>query len=451
MNHTRIDIYMHKCPHHVPHSKRIALNAVSIFIVLLLSFSCAWAQTNFISEYLLDRDTVEVPFEYKDHQIMVHGQVDDREALTFLLDTGASSPVLNKTLGINGTHIKDTVIQEAEGQTLSESVWISDIRLGNKENSVHVHNIAALIADLSNMEKVLGHRIDGIVGISFLAGYVTEINYNAQKLIVSKSLPRSLEGKHPDDQKLFRFNLIDSNPLKIASCVMIGGQLHSKYDYNFLLDTGFGGYLSVAQSAGLEAGLYKSDTPQIPTTNYSVSRMFRSNKIRANYLTLGAINLSNRVISIDFRNNDAYGQTGIVGNRFLQNYRVTLDYPRRKLWLERVTDHEESDEAEKPSLGFSVRADGRTLKVDSVQNNSPAQQGGIHPGDSILSINGKEFDPQHTALSLNRLVLPEKKVVLEIKQGADPNFGTSGVRTLTLIPLCPLDWKPPPALSNEKH
>lgn len=411
----------------------------------------ASSQTNFITEYLLDRDTVEVPFEYKDHQIIVHGQVDDREGLTFLLDTGASSPVFNKTLGLNGTHIKDTLIQEAEGVTPAESVWLSDLKLGVKENSVHVHNIAVLIADLSRMEKILGHRIDGIVGISFLAGYVTEIDYGARLLHFSKEPKKSLIGKHADDQRLFLFDLINANPLKLASCVMVNGQLHFKYDYNFLLDTGFGGYLSVAQSAGLEAGLYRPDTPRIPSTNYSVSRIFQSNKIRASYLTLGSINLSNKVISIDYRNNDSYGQTGIVGNRFLQNYRVTLDYPRHKLWLERATDHEEMDEAEKPSLGFSVRADGRTLKVERVQINSPAQLAGIHPGDTILTIDGKDIDPLHTASALNMLALPGKNVVLEIKKGADPNFGTSpGRHTVSLTPICPLDWKYA-SESNGKH
>ncbi len=433
-----------------PHDK--LLTRTFCLLIFIIMFTPAGAQINFLTEYLLDRDIVEVPFDYKDHQIIVHGQVDDREGLVFLLDTGASSPVLNKSLGVNGTHIKDTVIQEAEGITPAESVWLSDLRLGEKENSVHVHNIAVLIADLSRMEKFLGHRIDGIVGITFLAGYVTNIDYTGHLLHFSKELSKSEASRHADEQKLFSFGLTDTNPLKVSSCVLLAGQLHTKYDYYFLLDTGFGGYLSVAQSAGLEAGLFKPDTPRIPTTNYSVSRIFQSNKIRANYLMLGSINLSNKVISIDYRNNDAYGQTGIVGNRFLQNYRVTLDYPHRKLWLERATEHDELDDAEKPSLGISVRADGHTIKVERVQANSPAQQSGIRAGDTIISIDGKEIDPEHTASALNMLAIPGKSITLGIKQGADPNFGTSaGLHTVSLKPSSPLDWKAAVSEQDIKH
>src|SRR5258708_1994464 len=71
---------------------RVALPLLCVAAGLLTSFSNASSQTNFITEYLIDRDIIEVPFEYKNHQIIVQGQVDNREGLTFILDTGASSP-----------------------------------------------------------------------------------------------------------------------------------------------------------------------------------------------------------------------------------------------------------------------------------------------------------------------------------------------------------------------
>src|SRR5262249_27296208 len=153
-----------------------------------------------------------------------------------------------------------------------------------------------------------------------------------------------------------------------------------------LLDTGFGGYISVAQSAAQQSGLLSDRTPRIPGSNYSFSHQFRSDKIRASYLMLGEINLSNRVVQIDVRNNDSFGQTGIVGNRLLQNYRLTIDFPRKKLWMERVTTREEPDETDKLSYGLTLRTDGGMIRVAKVGRYSPADRAGLQVGDVLNAI-----------------------------------------------------------------
>lgn len=413
-----------------------------ITMFLLAANTPAHAQAKFITEYQLDRDVIEVPFEYKNHQIIVRGEAEDKKDLTFLFDTGASSPVLEKSLGLTGTHIKDTVIQEAEGVTAAESIWLSKMALNGKEGSTRVTNIAVLLTDLSQMSRLLGVKIDGIVGITYMAGYVTEIDYARRVLRFFDSRRVALSGRKPDNQRTFLFDLSPANPTRVAPSVLLSGKLHEKYDYSFLLDSGYGGYISVAQAAAQESGLFKEGTPRIPSTSYSVSRRFVTNKIRAGFLMLGEVNLSGRIISVDVRNNDTYGQTGIVGNRFLQNYRVILDYQRHKLWLERVTEKEEPDEAEKPSLGITVRADGNSIRVEKIAKNSPAQRAGLRPGDMIVSVNGQSLATLSTAQALNLLASPQGRTTLALVRGVDPNLGTPGEPlNLTLDPSSPLDWK----------
>ncbi len=73
----------------------------------------AWAQqaqAPFVTEYQIDRDAVEVPFEYFNHQILVRGDADTKKDLTLLFDTGATSPVLDKSLGLVSYHLGDSVI-----------------------------------------------------------------------------------------------------------------------------------------------------------------------------------------------------------------------------------------------------------------------------------------------------------------------------------------------------
>jgi len=52
-------------------------------------------QGKFISEYRLDSEVVEIPFDYKEHQILVKGRASGRKDLLFLFDSGASAPGLS--------------------------------------------------------------------------------------------------------------------------------------------------------------------------------------------------------------------------------------------------------------------------------------------------------------------------------------------------------------------
>ncbi|MCS6776093.1 MAG: PDZ domain-containing protein [Chloroherpetonaceae bacterium] len=415
----------------------------ALLLCVLLSGSGVQAQIKpaFQTEYRLERPTITIPFEYRQNQIVVRGQANDRKDLVFLFDTGASIPVMEKSLGLTGSHIADAQFREAEGITRAQAIWLDDIFLFGEEGAAHVHNIAVFLADLSQISRLLNLKIDGVLGASFMAGYVTEIDYARRVIRLHSQRTYTVMGRKPDNQRTFLFNLKPTNPLQPGGTMTIEGQLHPKYDYEFLLDTGFGGYLSVAHSAAREAGLIDDRTPRVPIVNYSVTRRFQSLKIRASYLTVGAINLSGRVIQVDLRNNDVYGQIGIIGNRMLQNYRITMDFPRLKLWMERVTEKEEPDEAERPTLGLTIRADGRSIRVERVARYSPAQRGGVRPGDAIVAINGVDTATMDLSQVTGLLTTPRGETVLSLQRGVDPNFGTRGAPfTVTLRPASPLDW-----------
>lgn len=421
---------------------------LSIFGSLFLSL-CLLAQgkpavfrpTHYVTQYFINQDIVEIPFEYVQHQILIHGDITGKKNLTFLFDTGATAPVLDKSIGPVGARMGDTRIKEAEGETTGQSVLLDEIRLGKENERVSVRSIPTLLTDISQLGRLLERKIDGIVGITFLAGFVTEIDYANHMLRFYNPRNYTVATRTPDDQRTFLFSLLPTNGNLPASTLLLAGELHEKYDYNFLLDTGFGGYLSVAQSAALESGLVKPETPRVAVTNFSVTRRFRSDKIRASYLMLGTINLSGRIVQVDMRNKDIYGQAGIVGNRLLQNYKVTLDYPRKKLWLERVTDRQEPDEVETPTLGLSIKADGKVMRVEKVARYSPAHHAGVKPGDSILAINGEPSDSFTPTQAMHLLSAPHGATTLALKRGVDPNLGTGGeTYTLTLTPASPVDW-----------
>lgn len=411
--------------------------------LFLFGLAGVGAQSRFVTEYQMDADITEVPFEYIQHQIVIHGMAGEKTDLFFVFDTGSTIPVMEKALDLKGYHFPNAVLQEAEGSRLAETLLMDDLGIGKTGQTVHARNIPVLLSDLSQVSKVVGRKIDGIVGITFMAGYVVEVDY--AKKILRFLLPRryTIADRHPDNQTTFLFNLTNAEPKYPVSNLLFSGKLVSDYDYDFILDTGFGGYVSVAKSAAELSGLIKPGTARIPGASYSVSHQFRSDKIRASFITLGEINISNRIIQVDTRNGDTYGQNGIVGNRFLQNYRLTLDYQRRKLWLERITTKEEPDEIDKPTLGLTVRTDGGMVHVVKVAEASPAEHAGVQNGDEIISINGQALEELGMAKALELLGSPEGKTSLEILRSSNNTAANASI-TLTMTPESPLDWKATP-------
>lgn len=202
------------------------------------------------------------------------------------------------------------------------------------------------------------------------------------------------------------------------------------------MDSGYAGYLTIGGIAAQTAGILKTTTPRISSFAYSVSRKFQTLKIRTPFLKVGELDLKGKIISIDYRNNDAFGQFGIMGNRLLQNFRVTLDFQRKKLWLERTVEKEkeEQDEAEHLSLGITIRTDGTTVVLETVPPNSPASKLGLRPGDRLLAIDGVTLDRLTTPQIANLLANPKKETRLRCVD----KFGTE--HEATVPASSPLDW-----------
>ena len=419
--------------------RMLTICVVTALLLAGASLSVA-AQSKFITEFAMDTPTVDVPFVYSQHQIIIHGEAGGKKDLTLLFDTGASVPLFDKSLELEGYNFPDAVIQEADGNSNARAVLLGDLVIGQDQQIVRARNLGVLLSDLSQVSKVMGRKIDGIVGLSFMTGFIVEIDYGKKNLRFMSPRKFAISDRKPDNQSTFLLSLKDSEPKRPTSTLLVSGKLIGDYDYDFILDTGFGGYVSVAKAAAQLSGLMKNDTPHIPAESFSVSHRFKSEKIRASFLMLGDINLSNRIIQVDARNGDSYGQNGIIGNRLLQNYRITLDCQRHRVWLERTTSKEEQDEAAKPTLGLTIRTDGGMIRVVRVAPMSPAARAGVQMGDEILRIDGLSVGEIGMQTAITILASPDGPTDLEVKHDMNAGGDSNSQATLKLIPASPLDW-----------
>jgi hypothetical protein len=113
--------------------------------------------------------------------------------------------------------------------------------------------------------------------------------------------------------------------------------------------------------------------------------------------------------------NAAAGFDGILGAEVFRRYRLTLDFPGKRVYFEETAEARKSYEFD--TSGMFLVAEGkdfRTFKVLSVGEDSPAAEAGVMTGDVIVAVDGQ----------------PTKGLTLEKLRASFRNVGA--MRELTL-------------------
>ena len=124
---------------------------------------------------------VTVPFEYAQKEILCRGKIENVEPLWFLIDTGTSDTLIDRSFAAQCLLPKGDNYQIAafRGKIQSETTKIDRLELG----TLAVNNVTAQIADLSAQSKQVGRSIAGIIGMNVLANYLVTIDYAKPCLI----------------------------------------------------------------------------------------------------------------------------------------------------------------------------------------------------------------------------------------------------------------------------
>ena len=80
--------------------------------------------------------------------------------------------------------------------------------------------------------------------------------------------------------------------------------------------------------------------------------------------------------------------TGTIGNRYLSDFIITLDYKNKRVGY---TLNEIPEPEYKGSFGFGYFVHNNKVLINSVKDGSEIAEKGIQPGDEIISINGIEI------------------------------------------------------------
>ncbi len=312
----------------------------------------------------------------------VYVTMNGSRPLHFVLDAGSPFTLLNtgvpQTVGFgvesektleNGFVLR-TYMPKACVRTLG--VTLSDIGIGDIE--------------LDHVSAVEGTRVDGLIGGELFQKYVVRIDYMGSRVDVFDADTYNYRG---DGTVL---------PLNIDGLAFTDASLHAPdgrwVNGTFIVDTGVRLAL-LLNGPFVDKNRLLSGEKRVPraSVGVGVNGETRGDIFSVSAVELGGLHMTD-VMSVASRDdvvidsND--GLAGIIGGDLLRRFRVTLDYPHKRMILE------ETPETYTPFVydrsGMFLLAEGadyRTIRVHRVIVGSPAEDAGIHSGDRLVSVDGK--------------------------------------------------------------
>jgi Flp pilus assembly protein TadD/predicted aspartyl protease len=321
------------------HSFEEAAAAFRNYVNLLpnrdVSEKAAWtrAQIRFLDSFKskrpLDLDGASegrvwrVPIRIEREKVLVRGKVNGGAPQDFILDTGAEQTVISRDVARRRGVIPITYIQSAG----VGEVGMRGLQIGTLDTleigELRIRHVPCLIKNppLSGLPSREPESFSPLA-----LGLSMRVDYARRELTMTRRL-----GQDRYEAEL---------PLRMHRLAMVGGRVNQTHRAPFVVDTG-GEVISISQST---AGIIQPEPTfrRIPLKVYGTSGWDKDaflmpnvdlefNTIRFNRIPVVVLNLQAPSALLGFQ------LGGIVGHKFLSQYRVSIDLDRSIVGLDRNT------------------------------------------------------------------------------------------------------------------
>lgn len=321
------------------------------------------------------------PFETNGHHIYLSVTFGDQGPYRFVLDSGCSQSFIDEKLAEKlGLQQKGVFPDYQDHPRLRKLVLGDYAVMGN-----HITGGLFQALPLDDVSKDAGKEIDGLLGYDFIQRFVVEIDYAKQTIRLSdpkdyqpdpsaKALPISLSMGTPSIQTVLQGD--HGDPITVWLTVDIGDA--SAVTLN-------DAFARTYQISRLSARM-------TPLTAWTLSGTDTETEGRMTSLSIDSFTIAGPII--DYASKFMCGREprGALGSETWKKFKLTLDYPDRKIYLTPVADLSQPE----PSfhVGFSANIDpndSKLWRVSQVAAGWPADKAGIKPGDILQSLNGKNI------------------------------------------------------------
>jgi predicted aspartyl protease len=356
--------------------------------MLFTSVSCKLLTTVKVFSKIIKATPVQkeffcvIPFEYQRNCIIVTLNIGGKNR-RLILDTGATLVLSSEVC--DEMKLKTYFLPKNDNDThVIGSVVVDELSI----KDVVFKNVGALRLDSSNtMFSEHCTKIDGLLGSNIFQHGVLQINYAEKKIIFTN-----------DIQKLHDMQ----NALHIQFpaerlYVTIPIELNEKEPISLLLDTGYNGFISFnAQDSKPILASYSPDKILTYTQKIGYNSVFKETttaqqdfKILLSNITLDKEIVKDILLQFGLFGNHSKRKNGVIGNGFLKNYIVTVDWLKGDMYL--LPNDKGVFFKEETNFGIKCGFKQGEYIVGSVLQGSEAEKKGILSNDEVIEINGKNI------------------------------------------------------------
>jgi len=354
-----------------------------------------------------------IPFELHGDHIIIKMSVDGSAPLDFIFDTGDGLTVLDlekaKELNLPLNHKKLTT-------SIQGTITGADV----KHNTLSINdllmekNVNIYATSINHLEMSIGRKLDGIIGYDLLRHHSIRINYDDMLFEIYKS------GEGPKIGDAVNIKMVNAMPVLETSAVLNNDEIISG---DFYIYTGAGTTLDFNTPIAKEKNIIDKTGQHY---SYLIKGLGDIESLhyegRVKSFTVGSSQFTDLPIGISQSLGGVQGDkktAGIIGNRLLKQYNMTIDISTSKIYLEKNKKFEDTFAVNCSGLDLQLTNKLDQILIHKVIENSPAEKMGLKVDDILVSVNGKDAIKMGIA-SIEELLKKEGETVsLIIKSGIE--------------------------------
>ncbi len=367
----------------------------------------------------------KIKFQLINNLIVVPIEVNGTE-LSFLLDSGVSSPILfniSETDSVQINHVSEITIK-GFGDNVPIKALVSEKNQFRLKNISNENQKLFVVMDKSiNFSTSLGIPVHGIIGYDLFRDFVVDVNY----------IKKHIRFSNPDTYVYREKKNTEVLPLSIrAKKAYLNSELYlgeeDELSVRLLLDTGSSDAL----------WLFESDSINVPDKHYDdflgkgLNGNIYGKRTKVNGLRIGRFLLNDAKAAFPDKNSfreltNLVERNGSLGGSVLKRFHVVFDYRRNRIILRKNSNFDKpfkynlsgldlqhngiryiaesiaddrgvvySDKAEFGNVQLLFENQTRLsvapeIIVSAIRAGSPAYEAGLKEGDVILAVNGKRI------------------------------------------------------------
>ena len=277
---------------------------------------------------------IEVPFQFVQNQIILSVKVNDQGPFNMALDTGTDPSAIDlPTARKIGLKLADQG-QRGEGGGAGVNVGYETRLPIVAIDGLVARNVAAGAIDMSHLNGRLGMPLHGVLGHSFLNHRIVQIDYPKHVVRFYPTSPYAGVDFQRNAAKYAKLSFHYDDDVLIDEVYVNGHKVTANFD------TGGGGNSifkftpKAVASLGLEGRF--QDAHNSPSAGYNGPYKSREGKLEA-AVAVGTITVQSPLVEFFPKGtgHDNKRWSVNIGNAFLKDYVVTIDYPGKVIVIER--------------------------------------------------------------------------------------------------------------------